>query len=1015
MRRFAVRVRELAVASSALETLPEWLGELARLELLRLEHAPLEKVWVGNRWERKREGCDRLTALPDGIRVLTVLKTLNLSRCKGLTGLPEGLSALTALQTLNLGGCKRLKVLPEGLSAMTALQTLYLIWCQGLTGLPEGLSALTALQTLDLRGCRGLTALPEVLSALTALQKLGLSLCREQTSLPEGLSALTALQTLDLYQCSGLTGLPKGLSALTALQTLYLRECTGLTGLPEGLSALTALQTLDLNERSGLTGLPEGLSALTALQTLNLSRCKGLTGLPERLSALTALQTLNLRECKGLTGLPEGLLALTALQTLDLRECKGLTELPEGLSALTALQTLDLYECSGLTGLPEGLSALTALQTLALGGCAGLTGLPEGLSALTALQTLNLQECDELRALPEGLSALTGLQTLNLSYCSRLQDLLPSLADLTALTKLGLYSCSAMHTPPPHVVRAGLSVVQQFLRDLRKGFAQCHLVKVVLLGDQRAGKSSLADSLKSGKPALRKEDDRTVGIDLVRWRLPASEVVSYIYDAAGERVYRATHPLFMSREALFLHVVRSVNADGTIVSECKTAVAVLEWVEAVQEEAPGAVMGVVWRHDDALDASDSRRLHESVLTRVNAEIERHVDAVDDAMRAAEADIEDDAAWREKKALRDAALDALDKMVMEREDIRESQAERGTPVKIESGLESLQNENVHFNLKVKGQDGCFVHFKIKKTTALKTLMQVYCARQGLEMSTTCFLFDGKKVRETQTPAETNMQDDDVIYAGDDGRGWRLKGSTLSRLQELTAQVTSLHHEMQDLEKQRSRHAGEQQSLEDSKMRLERLRRQRVLRPRILLSYAVSSKTGRGLEQLRRALPVLMQNEVLFPHVGMKVPLNYAMLERAGAGGPRACRCRSQARVCCVGECSHETRRGKSQRCAAEAVWSAPRDTCPSLRQRRARLAWAERSCAARSRSCTLRGQSCITSYSTRRWCLCSRSLLKTPSSTSFVSRAPTMSTTTSEKWMRSFGGGVLMVELRSIGF
>ena len=38
MRRCAVRVRELVVASSALETLPEWLGELARLEVLRLGH-----------------------------------------------------------------------------------------------------------------------------------------------------------------------------------------------------------------------------------------------------------------------------------------------------------------------------------------------------------------------------------------------------------------------------------------------------------------------------------------------------------------------------------------------------------------------------------------------------------------------------------------------------------------------------------------------------------------------------------------------------------------------------------------------------------------------------------------------------------------------------------------------------------------------------------------------------------------------------------------------------------------
>jgi hypothetical protein len=129
MRRCAVRVRELAVASSALETLPEWLGELARLEVLRLGHATLEEEWVAYRMERKRAGCDRLTALPDGIRVLTALKTLDLSGCTGLRGLPEGLAALTALQTLHLWGCTGLTGLPKGLSALTALQTLDLSWC----------------------------------------------------------------------------------------------------------------------------------------------------------------------------------------------------------------------------------------------------------------------------------------------------------------------------------------------------------------------------------------------------------------------------------------------------------------------------------------------------------------------------------------------------------------------------------------------------------------------------------------------------------------------------------------------------------------------------------------------------------------------------------------------------------------------------------------------------------------------------------------------------------------------
>ena len=69
-------------------------------------------------------------------------------------------------------------------------------------------------------------------------------------------------------------------------------------------------------------------------------------------------------------------------------------------------------------------------------------------------------------------------------------------------------------------------------------------------------------------------------------------MVVNVYDAAGQVVYRATHGLFMSEGALFLHVVRCDMAEDAAVE------ALVEWVEAVQQEAPGAVMGVVFTHAD---------------------------------------------------------------------------------------------------------------------------------------------------------------------------------------------------------------------------------------------------------------------------------------------------------------------------------------------------------------------------------------------------------------------------------
>ncbi|KAI5002912.1 hypothetical protein ZWY2020_027562 [Hordeum vulgare] len=70
---------------------------------------------------------------------------------------------------------------------------------------------------------------------------------------------------------------------------------------------------------------------------------------------------------------------------------------------------------------------------------------------------------------------------------------------------------------------------------------------------------------------------------------------------------------------------------------------------------------------------------------------------------------------------------------------------------------------HINLKVKGQDGNEVFFRIKRSTQLKKLMNAYCDRQSVDMSAIAFLFDGRRLRTEQTPDELEMEDGDEIDA------------------------------------------------------------------------------------------------------------------------------------------------------------------------------------------------------------------------------------------------------------
>ncbi|XP_061551967.1 small ubiquitin-related modifier 3-like isoform X1 [Phycodurus eques] len=73
---------------------------------------------------------------------------------------------------------------------------------------------------------------------------------------------------------------------------------------------------------------------------------------------------------------------------------------------------------------------------------------------------------------------------------------------------------------------------------------------------------------------------------------------------------------------------------------------------------------------------------------------------------------------------------------------------------EKPKEGVKTENDHINLKVAGQDGSVVQFKIKRHTPLNKLMKAYCERQGLSIRQIRFRFDGQPINETDTPSQVS---------------------------------------------------------------------------------------------------------------------------------------------------------------------------------------------------------------------------------------------------------------------
>jgi small ubiquitin-related modifier len=67
----------------------------------------------------------------------------------------------------------------------------------------------------------------------------------------------------------------------------------------------------------------------------------------------------------------------------------------------------------------------------------------------------------------------------------------------------------------------------------------------------------------------------------------------------------------------------------------------------------------------------------------------------------------------------------------------------------SDKESAAPATEHLNIKVTDNNN-EVFFKIKRTTQLKKLMDAFCERQGKQISTVRFLFDGTRVRPEDSP-------------------------------------------------------------------------------------------------------------------------------------------------------------------------------------------------------------------------------------------------------------------------
>ncbi|XP_078696882.1 uncharacterized protein LOC144925004 [Branchiostoma floridae x Branchiostoma belcheri] len=391
------------------------------------------------------------------------------------------------------------------------------------------------------------------------------------------------------------------------MKHLDLTECN-LRTLPPEMWRLKQLEWLEVSSNP-LQTLPAEIGQLTNIEHLDLSYCE-LRTLTSEVWRLTQLEWLDL-SYNPLQTLPAEIGQLINVKHLDLSCCK-LHTLPHEVGRLTQLEWLDLSS-NPLQTLSVEIGQLTHIKHLDLAGCQLRTLLPE-VGRLTQLEWLKLSD-NTLMALPVEIAQLTNISHLDVSG-------------------------NSLRKPPAEVCRQGILAIRQYFDELERSkedVSAC--LKVIVLGETMAGKTSLVQTLSSRESSLTKKEDRTHCVEITQWA-PDDNITFEVYDFGGHDVYHLTHQFFLTPDALIL---LTVNLETYNCTQQSYNDAVGFWLDTLNARVPGAVVTVVGSKSDRLNSDEIEEKTRNMQERITQHqltwqrsIQQQIKKLEDIMGGTEA-------------------------------------------------------------------------------------------------------------------------------------------------------------------------------------------------------------------------------------------------------------------------------------------------------------------------------------------------------------------------------------------